>query len=408
MHRVSTRFIYLLGILFTLSIVNFSIVSGQGRKLRKQQLQDSIQKHINTIESHLAIFLPKTDSITGYASLTERMTYYKVQGLSIAVINDGKLEWAKAYGYADIDEQILASPGTLFQAASISKSLNALCVMKCVDARKLSLDNDVDQYMQRWSLPKGDKFKDSTVSLAQLLSHSAGLNVSGFSGYEEGKPRPATTVDILNGTGFANNQPIKFIAAPGSKFRYSGGGITVVQEILEEIFRAPYATILDKKVLKSLRMSNSTFQQPLPEAWRAGAATGYRVTGKAVAGKYHIYPEQAAAGLWTTPTDLAKFIIAVQQSYNKKRGFIKQATAKRMLSPYLADSNVGLGVFLSKWGGTPFFNHGGGNEGFRSFYCGSLSTGKGLIIMINSDNDRIFKEIVYTVAKEYNWKNDQN
>ncbi|RAI97890.1 CubicO group peptidase (beta-lactamase class C family) [Chitinophaga skermanii] len=401
MYCVSTRFIHLLGIVYF--IIGCQIATAYGQK----PVPKEVQTHIDAVETNLAVFFPKTDSITGYASLAERMAYYNVNALSIAVINNGKLEWAKAYGFANAEDRIEATPTTMFQAASISKSVNALCVMKLVDEKKLSLTEDVRKYLSGWRLPISDTARGYEVNLANLLSHTAGLSVHGFEGYEVGKPMPTSTVAILNGKPPTNSPAVQFVTKPNVGFKYSGGGILVVQEILEEQFNLPYTTILDKKVLIPLQMKHSTFTQPLPVECRDKAAVGYRVTGKPLTGKWHIYPEQAAAGLWTTPSDLANFIIAIQKSYNKKKGFIKQQTAHTMVTPYLAGTKVGLGVFESAWGDTPFFNHGGANEGFRSFYCGSLTTGKGIVIMINSDNDRIFKEIVYTVAKDYNWKNEK-
>jgi len=233
------------------------------------------------------------------------------------------------------------------------------------------------------------------------LSHTAGLSVHGFGGYTPGDSIP-TLSQILNGIRPANSKPVRSLFEPSKRLQYSGGGTTISQLILMDITRMRYEDYMKKEVLQPLGMSNSFYTQP-PPAGTKNLATAYN-GGIAVTGKYHIYPEQAAAGLWTTPTDLAKYIIETQlASEGKSAKVLSQSMMQKRLTSYI-DSNVALGVFLVKKSGDVYFNHNGGNEGFLCTSYGSLKGGNGVIVMINADDFSIINEVVNSVAIVYNWK----
>lgn len=331
-------------------------------------------------------------------TLKERMAHYHVNGLSIAVIRNYKVEWAKGYGWADKELHLPVTLQTRFQAGSISKSVNALGILTLVRDGKLALDTDVNHYLSTWKLAQNS---GSKVTLANLLSHTAGLNVSGFSGYTAGQPIPSVQ-QVLNGEKPANSPPVRMVEKPGTGFAYSGGGVTVAQLIAMDVTRQPYEQLMDERVLNPLKMSNSTFAQPFVKPKVAVLASGYDESGrKFKGGSYHLYPEQAAAGLWTTPTDLARFIIAIQKAFEgKDPGIIPQTLAAKMLTPFI-DKRAGLGVFIDSLKGAEYFGHDGLTYGFRSQYYGSLKGGNGVVIMTNSVIDGLIPEIVNSVAKVY-------
>ena len=334
-------------------------------------------------------------------TIEERMKFYKVPGLSVAVIKDFKVAWAKAYGVKDLQTKEPVTTETLFQAGSISKSVNAAIAMKKVEQGKISLDDNINDKLVTWKLPENELTAKSKVTLRRILSHTAGTNVHGFPGYAIGDKIP-TLAQILDGKAPANTPPIRVDLVPGMAFLYSGGGITISQLALMDIEKKPYPQIASETVLKPLNMTNSTYSQPLPADWRPKAATGYRTNGEEVEGKIHIYPEMAAAGLWTTPTDLAKFAIEMQLSLaGKSNKILTKESVDTMTTGGKGDA--GLGFFIEKHGNALYFGHGGSDEGFTSQLLVSRDKGYGVAVMVNSDAGGILQEVVRAVAKECGW-----
>ena len=334
-------------------------------------------------------------------SIAERMKFHKAPALSIAVIKDFQIEWAKAYGLKDLETGEPATTETLFQAGSISKSVNAMVAMKKVEQGRISLDEDINAKLNSWKLPDNEFTAKKKVTLRNLLSHSAGTTVHGFPGYAITEKVP-TLQQILDGTAPANTAAVRVDFEPGSRFRYSGGGTTISQLALMDIEKKPYPAIAKETVLAPLGMSNSTYSQPLPSDWRKKAATGYRSNGSEVTGKIHVYPEMAAAGLWTTPTDLAKFAIELQLSLaGKSNKVLTKQSVETMTTSYKDD--VGLGFFIERHGNALYFGHGGADEGFRAELVVSRDKGYGVAVMVNSDNGQILREVIRGVAREYGW-----
>jgi CubicO group peptidase (beta-lactamase class C family) len=342
-------------------------------------------------------------------SLEARMRELKIHAVSIAVFENYKLSWARAYGEADTG--VPASPETLFQAGSISKSVNALAALEAVADGTLSLDAPINDSLTSWKLPDNDLTKQTPVTLRRILSHTAGTTVHGFPGYEAGTPLP-TIQQVLDGTPPANTEAIRVDLAPGTKFRYSGGGITIAQLALTERSKQPYPEILAKRVLGPLGMTHSTYEQPLPDALVVHAAAGFHQDGTIVPGKRHVYPEMAAAGLWTTPSDLAVFFAELAMARANRSTKVPHAIAMEMTTK-VADLGEGthdaisLGTFLidRNGSGVVYFGHNGADEGFQADALASLDGGYGIVIMANSDNGgRIFSEIESAVFAEYGWK----
>jgi CubicO group peptidase (beta-lactamase class C family) len=325
-----------------------------------------------------------------------------IPGLSLAIIQDGKIVKAKGYGFADRDNKTPVTPSTLFQAGSISKSVSALGALHLVEQGKLSLDEDVNDRLKTWKLPESSFTREKKVTLRGLLSHTAGLTVHGFPGYAVDGPIP-TLVQILDGTKPANTAAIRVDTVPGTRWRYSGGGYTVMQKLMLDVTGMTFPQYMQKSVLTPFGMTRSTFEQPLPPDKAKQTASGYYPNGSAVKGRWHIYPEMAAAGLWTTPSDLARFAIGVQQAVaGKATSVISQAMAHQMLTDQ--KNNDGLGVFLQSKGRTLRFGHNGRDEGFDAFLTAYAETGQGAAIMINNnENTGAVGRIVEVIAEAYQW-----
>lgn len=338
-------------------------------------------------------------------TLAERMAHYRVPGVSVAVLHNGRIEWARGYG---VQEKAGAdvTPETLFQAASVSKPVAALGALRLVEQGRLALDEDVNTKLVSWKVPPHETSGGGAVTLRGLLTHSAGLTVHGFRGYAVGEPLPSL-VQILDGAKPANSAPVRVELAPGTRWRYSGGGYTVLQLLIEDVTGQPFADYMREAVLAPLGMRDSTFAQPLPESLQPRAATGYRADGSPVPGKWHIYPEQAAAGLWTTPSDLLRFAIELQEAYTGRSSkVISQQMAQQMLSVQFED--WGLGVQLSGTDETLRFSHSGGNEGYRCYLTAYVTRGQGAAVMTNSDaGAALYNEILRSIAAEYKWPDFQ-
>lgn len=363
--------------------------------------QSNAQARIARVESGL---LPPV-IIKGDAgwAIKDRMKHYKIPGVSVAVINNFKIDWVKAYGVKDIETNEPVSETTLFQAGSISKPVAAMVALKKVEEGKISLDEDINNKLTSWKLPDNEFTAKKKVTLANLLSHTAGLTVHGFPGYKPDAKLP-TLPQILDSAPPANTAAVRVNMEPGTKFRYSGGGTTIAQLAIMDIEKKPYPKIAKETVLDRLKMTNSTYSQPLPDDTRKKAASGHKANGSVVKGKIHVYPEMAAAGLWTTPTDLAKFAIEVQLSLmGKSNKVLSKDTTARMVTPYVS-GDVGMGFFIEKKGNALYFGHGGADEGFRAQLLVHKEKGYGAVVMVNSDNGQIMSEIIRAIAREYEWE----
>jgi CubicO group peptidase (beta-lactamase class C family) len=335
-------------------------------------------------------------------SLVERMEYYGVPGVSIAVINNNVIEWARGYGVTEVGTLENVTNETLFQAASISKPVTAMAALYFVEEGDLDLDEDINNNLQSWKVLENEFTTENKVTLRRVLSHNAGLTVSGFSGYTVDEEIP-TLIQILDGVYPANSPPIRVFATPGSISKYSGGGYVVMQRLLEDIQNQSFSEIMQNKVLIKLDMDHSTYEQPLPSELTFGAATGHSSNGEAVFGKWHTYPEMAAAGLWTTPSDLSRFAIEIQQSASNESNIVLSAEmTNEMLKMQFNKRSLGLVVGVDN--GSAWFMHSGSNQGFICYMFAFVDTGQGAVVMTNSDNaDDISMEIFQRIAEIYNW-----
>ena len=338
-------------------------------------------------------------------AITALMAKRNIPGLSLAIVEDGAIVKAKGYGVVEQGSTTPVTTDTLFQAGSVSKSLAALGALHLVEARKISLDTDVNLTLKTWHIPDNRFTKYRNVTLRRLLSHSAGLTVHGFPGYAADAPLP-TLVQVLNGEKPANTRTIRVDLVPGTQWRYSGGGYTVLQQLIIDITGMTFPDFMRAQVLGPLGMQASTYEQPLPADRAALAASGHYPgrPPKPVPGRWHVYPEMAAAGLWTTPSDLARFVIALQDTFaGRSAQVISPAMAAQMLTRQ--QDNDGLGVFLVGAAETMRFEHDGRDEGFDTEMTAYAKKGQGAVIMINTnENTLAVAQIMKTISEIYGWQ----
>jgi CubicO group peptidase (beta-lactamase class C family) len=337
-------------------------------------------------------------------TLAELMTRFNVPGVSVAVIRDHQIHWAKGYGIADVVTGAPVNTETVFQAASMSKPVAAMGVLRAVQDGLFTLDDDINKILRSWKLEGGAFTKDRPVTPRMLTSHTSGLGDGfGFPGYEPSDSVP-TVVQILEGHKRSNVGVLFMERPPMSLMEYSGGGVTLMQQALSDARKRPFADIMRDDVLRPIGMTRSTFEQPLPESFDRNAARAHSRDGKAMGPKWHVYPEQAAAGLWTTPTDLARFLIQVQRSaVGQSNRVLSRAIVQEMLSP-VGVGDYAVGFSISKIGQGWYFNHGGSNWGFRATMMAHKVKGYGLVIMTNADQGgAVMSELSRRIQVIYEW-----
>ena len=361
--------------------------------------QDAAQI-IRTVESPQ---VPNRQGLDPF-TLQQLMSRFHVPALSVAVIRDFKIHWAKAWGVADVQSGEPAGTETMFQAASISKPVAAMASLRAIQEGKFGLDQDVNTILKSWKVPENEFTKDHPVTPRALMSHTSGTDDGfGFPGYNPSAPLP-TIPQILDGKAPSSLPPVTWARPPFTGYKYSGGGILIEQLALTDVVGMPFAQMMREWVLDPISMTNSSYEQPLPPERATKASRAHDSQGRAMDAKWHVYPELAAAGLWTTPTDLAKFAIEVQLSLlGKSNRVLSQRTAEEMVTP------VGVGPFavgftIEKDGEGWYFTHSGSNWGFQCDLYAHRLKGYGVAIMTNSDSGGyLIPEIRRRVALAYGW-----
>ena len=348
-------------------------------------------------------------------SISQRMKIHKIPGVSIAVIDNYKIDFAKSYGYADTLKKVPATNKSIYSAGSVSKMVTAIIVMRLVDKGLLDLDTDVNEYLTTWKIEPGNFTTGKGTTLRMLLSHTAGTSQSSYWGFKLGQVPLPSIKQILDGDPVSGTRRVVVNSEPGKEFRYSGGGYMIIQMILMDILKEDFETIARKYVFKPLKMDSSTFEQPLPKTYLTRLSAGYSEALWFTPATY-VYPQQAAAGLHTNATDLALLIIEMEKSLAGKSTFLKAKTVKQMLTPQITISNgqykeeMGLGAFLYRRSdatgdNVSYFEHVGVNAGFVAFATGSLAGGHGAVILLNSGDDfnGFGKELMRSISAAYSW-----
>ena len=338
-------------------------------------------------------------------TVEEVMDRFGVPGMSVAVIRDFEVHWAKGYGIADVETGMPVDDETLFQAASISKPVTAMAALVAVEGGRFSLDDDINAILKSWQLPGNGFTATRPVTPRLLFSHTAGLGDGhGFPGYQPDAPRP-TPVQILRGDAPSNVGPVTMVRTPLTAMQYSGGGTTIMQLALTDVFGEPFPEIMRWSVLEPVGMSHSTFLQQLPPRLEANAARGHRGDGQPMGhARWHVYSALAAAGLWTNARDLARFAVEVQRSARgDSERVLTASSAAAMLTP------IGVGPFavgfqVDRMGEGWYFSHSGGNWGFICYLVAHHVKGYGLAVMTNSSGGwPVTQEVLERVQRAYGW-----
>lgn len=354
------------------------------------------------VESHIFRIDENGNNDSVSTTLESRMKELNVPGLGIAVFDNNEILWAKGYGLKNKETGEKVTESTIFQAASISKAVTSVAAFKLIEDNKLTLDENVNLKLKRWKVPDNEFTEKEKVTPARIMSHTSGLSTSGFQGYCQTDSIPALT-EILQGSEITNSEPVRVVQKPGESELYSGGGMEVLQMLMEDVSGKEFHQLLNDLILNPTDMKSSSFEFPLPGPLRNFTSAGYDERGNVICGSYHIYPEKAAAGLWSTPSDLARFMIALGKSYRgESTNLLKQSSAKIMMTRVPQAGGTGIGI--DGEGKSFRFRHTGRNAGFTSYAISFADTGRGVVIMTNSDNGfPLIHEIVRAISREYNW-----
>jgi CubicO group peptidase (beta-lactamase class C family) len=337
-----------------------------------------------------------------YYTVAERMSRYNVPGLSFALIHNGEIEWVAGYGVKAAGTSDPVSPETLFQAGSIAKPVAAVAAMRMSDAGLIDLDADIQTVLKEYVIPEGEQTSDNPVTFRNLLSHTAGITPGGYRGYARGEAYP-TALQVVRGLPPANSAKVTVATPPGAELAYSGGGYTVVQIAIEDVTGDIFERALDGWVLSVLGISGSTYARSLPQKLEGATALGHLPDGTIVPGGWRVHPEMAAAGLWSTASDLATFAVELRKAYLGKGSLLQHGSAVELLTEQM-DGHA-FGFVLQLHGENPSFSHAGGTAGYRAFMTMDLHTGNGAVIMTNSDQGMdLVRELLRAASFVYGWE----
>ena len=358
--------------------------------------------HIANIENGLTPTVQIRGRAVARHTLADEMAAHHTPSVSVAVVDHGRIVWAKAYGLADVEAKRPATTDTLYEAGSNSKPITASAAVRMAQDGRLQLDRPINDQLKSWRIPDNAFTQGHPVTVRQVLTHTAGLTVSGFRGYGPGEQIPSV-VQILEGKPPANTPAVVVDQTPGSAWRYSGGGYVLLQLLLSDVEGRGFPELMQTRVLSAVGMTSSAYEQPLAQARAGESATGYLANGQPIAGRFKVYPELAPAGLWSTPADMAHWAIALERAYNGEPSpLMSQASAKDMLTPGLGKFGMGIAILSTADGIT--FGHGGSDLGFKSEFFGWTKGEHAMVVMANGEDAMpVVEMLVQAMAQEYGW-----
>lgn len=361
---------------------------------------DRRDTRIVEIESGLRDFTERRDLSSRMWTPQERMAANNVPGMAVVVIDDGEIILSKGYGILSAGGAEAVDEDTVFSVGSVSKLINAALILRLVDAGKLDLDADVNGILRRWQVPASPFTASEKVTLRRLLSHTSGLSQHGFPDFNPGEALP-TIIQTLNGQSPAKHEPVKLLFEPGSQMKYSGGGITVSQLVVEEVTGLSYDEAARQYVFAPLKMTRSSFENPLPvEHGNIAKAHNREGRTQALPRGYESMPEQAASGLWTSAKDMGLFLSAMLE----RRDFLSPEMWDQMLSR-APNSWHGLGPRLNGAGEMAVFHHGGSNNSYQAWFEGQPSNKDGLVVLTNGSGGRMLAyEYRDAVERALGWR----
>jgi CubicO group peptidase (beta-lactamase class C family) len=352
--------------------------------------------------SYFQTFAQKTDR-NAIKNLSEsldkeipiRLKEKNVPGIAVAVIDNGKVIYKKGIGFADLNNKIKVASQTGFNIGSTSKMFTAWGIMKLVESGKIDLDAPIEKYITKWRLQKSS-FDNNKVTIRSLLSHTAGLSVHGYPGFQPNEKMPSLveSLDGENGSAKAN-EPVEIIIEPQTKFKYSGGGYTILQLLIEEISGESFASYMQKEIFTPLGMKHTNFI--INNHTLEHSAKPYDENGNEI--KLERFTAQAAAGLHTTLNDLIKF---AEASLKENSVLTEKSLEEMRTSNSITKGRYGLGYMIFPFGKITVKGHAGSNDGWESGFMLDFKHKSGMIILSNGSQG---KSVLMATLKQWGmWK----
>ena len=366
-------------------------ISLEGSAERKIQLENGIRGQVK--------FLGEPET---FSSIADEMSAYDIPAVSLAVIDQGKIEWAGIYQNAKFSEEQELDCTSIFQAASLSKPVTFLAAVRMHAAGEIDLDENIETYLKDFALPQGKQTTENPVTLRNIFAHTSGITPGGYQGYARDLDVPSDP-DILRGSDGVNSPAIEVVTPPNETLAYSGGAYTLAELALQDLYNDEFSNIMKEWILEPVGMKYSEFTQPLPASKSNQVAKGHTPSGDVLDGGWRNHPEQAAAGLWSNATDMAQFLIEIYRAYHGKSSIFSQTDIQSIVSQ--ERNGQAFGFILNQSGDDIAITHYGGNAGYRTGMTISLTNGNGLVYLINSDNGgALGNELLLSASEVYNWQ----
>ncbi len=338
--------------------------------------------------------------------MEERLAHHHVPGVGVAVIDKGELAWAAGYGHIEEGKPGRVDGETMFSGASISKPVTAMLALQMIERGIWNLDVDVNRYLKSWQVPVNEFTKQHPVTLRLLLSHRAGTTIHGFGGTVPDGPLPVALDILTKKIPFRNGRTTNGVTVdkvPGGTVRYSGGGTTIVEQMLEDATGKRFHQLARENVFEPLAMTRTTFEAPLPERYHANAAIGHE-DGATLPERYVCVIAIAAGAIFTTPADYARFMIGCRNAWHgKPKSILGRQLAQEMMTPQGGIFGIGWEIFGS--GANRRFGHGGSNNGYQCESTCYLEKDQGAVVMTNADTGLFFYwEVFNAIADLYHWQ----
>ena len=345
---------------------------------------------------------------TSSYSVPDAMELYGLQGLSVVVFEDYQIAWSKSWGVKDAKTREEVDLTTAFSTASISKPITATLFVLLEEKGLIDLDAPVSGYLKRWNLPKTEFSKTTAITLKHLLSHTAGTTQHGFDDFYEGDELPSLS-QSLDGD-IPGNDAIEFQTEPGTTWSYSGGGYVIAQMAMEDHLGEPLAELAREHLFGPLGLKNTTMTQPHETGFPTNAAKAHNRRGRVIDTGLPITPQVAPSGMWSTPSDMTKFMIEMQNALrSSNNSVISHDVATKVTDIVTTKGHRGWSMGWERrkgYANHEWFSHGGANTGTGGYIMATMEGGNGMVLFGNSDaNNRepVLEELRNYILDTQGW-----
>jgi CubicO group peptidase (beta-lactamase class C family) len=380
----SVRQLTLTASLFALFFVPLLTLSGFSVMAADSNTADQEQGY----KAKLSTFIAPDGNSYDYQAFIDN---FKIPGMSFAVVENFEVVYAHHVGLKETGTTNKLDSNTAFSTASIAKPVTATIAAMLAEKGKLDLDAPIAQYLKRWQVPSSDFTRNSPITTRQLLAHTAGMSQGGFADFHLGDDIPSP-IESLNGKKLPRyDQPIRSLFTPDTDWQYSGGGYVIVQIALEDITGKPLQQLAQEMIFTPLNMQHTTMYQHGSDQFLTNVAKVHDASQQVIRDGIPICPQIAPSGLWSTPSDMAKFTIEYQQAL--------AGQASSVISPWVAQQTTRLhtlkkvGGWSAGWmrfeaqGNIDWFSHGGSNTGTGGHVMASMQGGKGILVFMNATTE---------------------